>query len=73
MDKIILYTTHCPKCRVIEKKLAQKSIQYEEVDAREDENVIEMLSTKGFQQMPILAVNDTLLGFSEANKWIGEQ
>ena len=24
MDTIILYTTHCPKCEVLEKKLKQK-------------------------------------------------
>ena len=73
MDKIILYTTHCPKCRVIEKKLAQKNIQYEEVDAKGNNEIIDMLSEKGFRQMPILAIGDNFLGFTEANKWIGEQ
>ena len=27
---IILYTTHCPKCLVLEKKLASKNIEFEE-------------------------------------------
>lgn len=72
MDRIVLYSTHCPKCRVIEKKLEQKNIDYELVEAKEP-NVINMLMEKGFRQMPILAVEGQFLDFSKANKWIGEQ
>lgn len=72
MDKIILYSTHCPKCRVVEKKLEQANINYTEVDASNPE-VIEMLSGKGFRQMPILQVGENFIGFTEAVKWIGEQ
>ena len=28
---VTLYTTHCPKCGILEKKLASKNIKYEEV------------------------------------------
>ena len=73
MEKIILYSTNCPKCKVICKKLQQKNIQYEEIDAKGNNEIIEMLSEKGFRQMPILAIGDNFLGFIEANKWIGEQ
>lgn len=27
--KVVLYTTHCPKCMVLEKKMATKGIVYE--------------------------------------------
>lgn len=61
---ITLYTTHCPKCRVIEKKLAQKNIQYIEVS---DINEMQKL---GFQSAPMLKVDDKLYNFSDANRWI---
>ena len=30
--KIILYSTHCPRCNVLEKKLKTKNISYEEIN-----------------------------------------
>ena len=45
---IILYSTHCPKCSVIEKKLNLKNIQYQICD---DVNI---MKEKGFLSAPIL-------------------
>ena len=73
MDKITLYSTGCPKCRVIEKKLAQKNIEVNIIDCKADQTYISMLSGKGFQSMPILQVGDNFFDFTKANKWIGEQ
>ena len=61
---IKFYTTHCPKCRVLELKLKQKGIDYEEFD-----NVEEMLA-KGLTSAPYLEVDDKLLNFSEAVKYV---
>ena len=72
MDNIRLYSTHCPKCRVIEKKLEQANIKYELIDAKDNPKVIEELSALGVRQMPVLIANDKILGFSEIIKWIGE-
>lgn len=63
MDKIILYSTHCPKCNILEKKLKEKGISYTEVN-----DVDEMLG-KGFTEVPMLAVNDRIMRFNEAVKW----
>ena len=64
----ILYSTNCPKCRVLEKKLSEANI-----DFIVNNNVEEMLS-KGFETAPILCLEDgTLLDFSKANNWIKEQ
>lgn len=71
MDNIRLYSTHCPKCRVVEKKLEQAGIQYELIDAKENQEVLDELMALGVRQMPVLKVNDKLLGFSEIIKWIG--
>lgn len=64
----ILYSTNCPKCRVLEKKLTEANI-----DFIVNNNVEEMLS-KGFETAPILLLeNGTFLDFSKANNWIKEQ
>ena len=61
---ITLYTTHCPKCRVIEKKLASKNIQYVEVT-----DVTEMQKL-GFSSAPVLEVDGKRYNFGDANRWI---
>lgn len=71
MNNIRLYSTHCPKCRVVEKKLEQAQIQYDLIDAKENPEVIEELTALGVQQMPVLIIDDKILGFSEIIKWIG--
>lgn len=63
---ITLYTTHCPKCKVIEKKLAQKDIQYVEVSD------IEKMTQLGFRSAPILEVDGRIYNFKEANNWIND-
>lgn len=64
---IILYTTHCPKCRVIETKLSKKGIAFETND-----NVDEMIKL-GFKFAPVLYVDGQYLDFAQANNWINQQ
>lgn len=61
-----LYTTHCPRCNVLEKKLNQKNINFETIT---DFNINEMIE-KGFAVAPILSVDGELMDFSKANTWI---
>lgn len=67
MSKIILYTTHCPRCSILEKKMTAANIKYEVED-----NVDKMIA-KGFTSAPMLEVDDKILNFSEAVKWLKEQ
>lgn len=64
---ITLYTTHCPKCRVIETKLNQKHIEYNIV---EDKDV---MIEKGFKFAPVLEVDGEYYDFIKANAWINKQ
>ena len=50
MSKVILYSTGCPKCRVLKKKLQNAGIDYEE------ENDIEFMQSMGFLEVPKLRV-----------------
>ena len=64
---VILYTTHCPRCNVLEKKLQQKNISYEEV------NDVEIMEEKGYLSVPVLEVDGTSMDFKTANDWINSQ
>ena len=64
---ITLYSTHCPKCKVLEAKLKQKNIAYEEVSD------MDIMQEKGFVSVPKLEVDGMVMDFKEAVKWIGEQ
>ena len=63
----ILYSTGCPRCKVLEKKLESKGVAYEK-----NNSVEEMLSL-GITEVPVLNVYGQLLSFSEANEWINNQ
>ena len=65
---IVLYTTHCPQCKVLKAKLDQKGIQYEQND-----DIDEMLSL-GYHTAPLLKLEDgQILNFTAARNWIKEQ
>jgi glutaredoxin len=57
---IKLYSTHCPKCRILETKLKQQNIEFEVID---DE---EVMINKGFKSAPKLEINGQILDFPEA-------
>ena len=63
---IILYTTHCPKCRILEQKLKSKNIEY--IEFTDVDKMLEM----GFSIMPMLEVDGVVMDFATANKWINE-
>lgn len=63
---IKLYSTYCPRCRVLKEKLDSKNIHYEL-----NTNTQEMISL-GLVNAPALQLEDgTLLDFGQAVKWIG--
>ena len=62
-----LFSTHCPKCNVLTKKLNANNIEYEEIT-----NIDEMKKLD-ITQVPMLLVEDKLMNFSEANNWINTQ
>ena len=61
---VVLYSTHCPRCNVLEKKLQQKEIDYDEVN---DTSIMEQ---KGYLSVPVLEVDGKSMDFKEAVDWI---
>lgn len=67
MDNIILYSTGCPKCNILIKKLQSKHIDYKIV------NDTQIMLKKNIDTVPQLEINGKLLNFSEANIWVNQQ
>ena len=61
-----LFSTGCPRCMVLEKKLNQKNIQFTKND-----NIDELIQ-KGYSTAPVLKVDDKYLEFNEAIKYVNE-
>ena len=64
---VVFYSTHCPKCSVLEKKLKQANIEYTEI------NDVGTMLAKGTTSAPNLEVDGKLMGFTEAVEWINSQ
>lgn len=62
--KVTLYSTHCPRCSVLEAKLREKNIEF-----TEETDVQKMLSL-GIKSAPALGVDEKILDFKEAVNWI---
>lgn len=63
---VVLYTTGCSKCKVLESKLNAKKIEYSIVD---DINVMER---KGFMSVPVLEVDGEVMMFKQATDWVNK-
>lgn len=61
---MILYTTNCPRCTVLKAKLQKQNLDFEVVD-----NIDEMIKI-GIKTAPMLKVNNELLDFSAAVKYL---
>lgn len=64
MNEITLYTTNCPKCRILESKLENKNIPFSKFT-----DIDEMMKM-GLRAAPYLKVNDKMMSFAEANTYI---
>lgn len=61
---ITLYSTHCPKCMVLEKKLQMAGIDYKLVEDAD------LMIEKGFASAPILEVDGEPMVFMDAINWV---
>ena len=60
----ILYSTGCPRCNILKKKLDAKNIPFAEFTDKEQ------MIAMGFDDVPILSVDDKLMNFAAANEWV---
>lgn len=64
---ITLYTIDCPNCKVLEKKLNSKHINYDVCKNKDTMLQLNILN------LPVLNVDGNLLNFSDAIKWVNNQ
>lgn len=63
---VIFYTTGCPKCAILKKKLDAAHIPY-----TESRDVDEMQAL-GMTEAPALSVDGELLSFGDSVRWVNE-
>lgn len=61
---ITLYSTGCPKCKVLKSKLEAKNIEFVE------NNSVEEMTALGIAQVPVLSVGGVLFDFKQAVEWV---
>ncbi len=65
MNKMVLYTTGCPKCQILAKKLTEKGIEFEKCDD------VEVMAGLGITSVPVLKDGDgKLMPYFEAVKFV---
>jgi len=62
----VLYSTNCPRCTVLEKKLVQNGIEFKK------NTMVDEMIVLGIKQAPMLLVDGELLDFSAANEWLNK-
>lgn len=61
---IKIYSTGCPKCNVLIKKLNEKNIDY---DICSD---VDFMINKGVTQVPMAEIDGKLMDFKQSIEWI---
>lgn len=61
---LTLYSTGCPKCKVLKSKLDNKKIEFTIIED------IEVMKNKGFNSLPVLDVDGTIYEFGEAVNYV---
>ena len=65
---IKLYSTNCPKCKVIEMKLKQANVEFEVIT--DIDKVVEVGKANGLTSAPILQVDNNYYDFAKAVEYI---
>ena len=67
MNNVVLYSSNCPRCVILETKLKQKNINFSIKNSEDD---LQKLFEEGFREMPVLEVDGTKYTFGEAVKMV---
>lgn len=65
--KVTLFSTQCPKCKILERRLKEMNIQFELLEGEEAVNI---MLDNGFKSAPVLSANGEMMDFSKAIEWI---
>ena len=65
--QFILYSTGCPKCKILKVKLDKLGIEYTTIED------VDLMQEKGFKEVPKLEVDGIVYSFKDAVDWLKEQ
>lgn len=65
--EITLYTSNCPKCKILKAKLDNKKINYNICDDTK------VMTEKGITSLPALEIDGEMKTFRFAVDWVNEQ
>lgn len=65
--QVTLYSTGCPKCKVLKTKLDNKNINYNIISD------VDIIMSKGINTVPILEVDENMMDFKTAVNWVNER
>lgn len=61
---VVLYSTGCPRCKVLKTKLDNKNVTYTTITD------VDKMSELGIMEVPVLVVDDNTFNFSQAIEWV---
>ena len=64
--KVKLYTTHCPKCKILEERLNEKKVKYEVNDN------IEELQKMNFKSVPNLEIDGKIYNYLDSIRYLNK-
>lgn len=64
--KVTLYSTGCPKCIILEKKLLQQQVEFETISD------VDVMQEKGFTSLPMLEVDGEIMDFRTAVTFVND-
>lgn len=67
---LVLYSTGCPKCKVLAKKLENAGLNF--IVIEDEDTIIEVCNQVSSNSLPLLDTGSGILNFNEAIKWVGE-
>lgn len=67
--EVTLYSTGCPKCKVLKKKLEAANIDY--IEVTDTDKIYQICKSTGLDSVPIIAIEDGhILDFNRAIAWV---
>ena len=67
---IVLYTTDCPQCRVLESLLTSKGLQHQLVTDFIEINRV--AAAAGLSSVPIMKLDGMIMSYPQAIRWVNE-
>ena len=63
---MVLYTTGCPRCEMLEKLLNDKGMKYEVCTDKD------VMARNGFETVPMLEVDGKTMNYKDAVRWVNQ-